>query len=90
MKIIKIGAVWCPGCLVMRPRWVEIEKENSWLKTKYYDFDDDKDKIEKYNVESGNLPVFIFFDKKGEEFLRLTGEMKKDELIKIINENKDK
>jgi len=25
MKVLKFGAVWCPGCLVMRPRWAEIE-----------------------------------------------------------------
>lgn len=42
MKVLKIGAVWCNGCLVMRPRWQEIEKENPWLKTEYFDFDEDK------------------------------------------------
>lgn len=90
MKVIKIGAVWCPGCLVMAPRWKEIEKENPWLKTEYLDYDGDKDKVEKYNVEDGNLPVFIFLDKKGQEFMRLTGEIKKKELIETINEHKDK
>lgn len=90
MKVIKIGAVWCPGCLVMKPRWAEIEKENPWLKTEYLDFDNDKEKVKKYNIESGNLPVFVFLDKSNKEFLRLTGEKNKDELIMIINENKDK
>ena len=63
MKVIKIGAVWCPGCLVMRPRWAEIEKENPWLKTEYLDFDGDKEEVEKYHVEDGVLPAFIFLDK---------------------------
>ena len=90
MKVIKIGAVWCPGCLVMRPRWVEIEKENAWLKTEYFDFDKDNKAIEKFKIESGNLPVFIFLDEKGNEIMRLSGEIEKDEIIKIINENKDK
>jgi hypothetical protein len=27
MHIVKIGAAWCSGCLVMKPRWAEIEKE---------------------------------------------------------------
>lgn len=90
MKVLKIGATWCNGCLVMRPRWAEIEKENSWLKTEYFDFDKDKDIINKYNIEGGILPVFIFLSKEGEEILRLSGEVEKDKLLKTINENRDK
>lgn len=90
MKVLKIGAVWCSGCLVMRPRWAEIEKENSWLETHYFDFDKDKDVVKKYAVESGKLPVFIFLDKNEKEILRLEGEVEKDELLKVIEENKDK
>lgn len=89
MKVIKIGAVWCSGCLVMKPRWAEIEKENPWLQTQYFDFDNDKVEVEKYNP-GDNLPVFIFLDKEGNELKRLTGEPEKEELIKIINELKDK
>ena len=90
MKIIKVGAVWCNGCLVMKPRWQEIEKENPWLNTEYFDFDKDKEIVNKYNIKDGKLPVFIFLDKKNSEFLRLNGEIEKQELIKTINENKDK
>lgn len=90
MKVIKIGAVWCSGCLVMKPRWQEIEKEHPWLKTEYLDFDQDEVKIEKLKIEADRLPVFLFLDKKGEEFLRLEGEIEKDKLIKIILENKEK
>ena len=89
MKILKFGAVWCNGCLVMRPRMAEIEKENSWLKTEYYDFDQDKDAIKKYNVESGVLPVFVFLDKKDQEVLRLSGEIEKKELLDHINTYKN-
>ncbi len=90
MKIIKIGAVWCSGCLVMRPRWQEIEKENPWLKTEYLDYDQDEEKVKRLKVKSDRLPVFIFFDKKGKEFLRLSGEYSKDKLIEIVNQNKEK
>jgi len=90
MKVIKIGAVWCNGCLVMRPRWAEIEKENPWLKTQYLDFDQDKESVSKYNVESGKLPVFIFLDKKDKEILRISGEIGKKDLLKVINESKNK
>lgn len=90
MKILKIGAVWCNGCLVMRPRWAEIEKENQWLVTQYHDFDTDKAVIQKYSVDSGKLPVFIFLDRKGNEFLRLSGEIEKEKLLEVIEVNKDK
>ncbi len=90
MKIIKIGTVWCNGCLVMKPIWQEIEKENPWLNTEYFDFDKDKEIVKKYNIESGKLPVFIFLDKNSNELLRMNGEVEKRELIKVLNENKDK
>lgn len=89
MKILKIGATWCPGCLVMKPRWAEIEKDNEWLKTEYYDFDTDKEIVEKYNIND-ILPVFIFLDKDDNEFLRLNGEVEKNKLVEIIDKNKDK
>ncbi len=89
MKVLKFGAIWCPGCLVMKPRWKEIEEEHPWLETKYYDFDVDKEAINTYNIDNV-LPVFIFLDKDGKEFLRLNGEISKDKLIEIINQNKDK
>ena len=90
MKVLKFGAVWCSGCLVMRPRWEELEKENSWLETEYYDYDQDREQVEKYAVRGSRLPVFVFLDKKGKEFKRLEGEIEKKELKKIIEENKDK
>lgn len=90
MRVLKFGAVWCSGCLVMRSRWNEIEKENPWLKTQYFNYDQDKKEVEKYNVKSGRLPVFIFLDKKNNEFLKLQGEISKEKLLKIILKNKDK
>ncbi|MDD3150901.1 MAG: thioredoxin family protein [Candidatus Gastranaerophilales bacterium] len=89
MKVLKFGAVWCPGCLVMKPRWKEIETDNSWLETEYHDFDQDKEVVEKYHI-TDVLPVFVFLDKNGNEFLRLDGEINKDKLVEIINQNKDK
>lgn len=89
MKVLKFGAVWCPGCLVMKPRWSEIEQENPWLKTEYHDFDTDKEAVKKYGITE-ILPVFIFLDKKGEEFLRLDGEVAKSKLLEIIEKNKER
>lgn len=89
MKVLKFGAVWCSGCLVMKPRWAEIEKENPWLETEYHDFDNDKEDVSKYHIDQA-LPTFVFLDKSGNEFMRLSGEVEKEKLIEIINENRDK
>jgi thiol-disulfide isomerase/thioredoxin len=90
MKVLKFGAVWCPDCLVMKPRWQEIEHELPWLKTEYYDIDKDKKIAQKYNIESEAIPAFIFLNKQGEEILRLHGEIDKQKLIETIKENKNK
>jgi len=89
MKVLKFGATWCPGCVIMGSRWKEIEAEYSWLQTEYYDFDKDKEAVEKYNINDA-LPTFVFLDKEENEFLRLNGEMEKEKLIEIITQNKDK
>jgi thiol-disulfide isomerase/thioredoxin len=86
MKIIKIGAVWCPGCLVMSPRWADIENEFPELETEYYDYDNDQDEIDTYAVEEDRLPVFIFLDDTGEEINRISGEYSKEELEEILEE----
>lgn len=88
MKVLKFGAVWCKECLVMRPTWEEVEEEIPMLITEYYDADQYPDLLKKYNIK--DIPVFIFLDKDGKEFLRLEGMQNKEELIKIVKENLDK
>jgi thiol-disulfide isomerase/thioredoxin len=90
MKVIKIGASWCNSCIVMRPRWEELEKENKWLKTEYYDYDFDKKKIKKYIKGEDELPIFIFLDEAGKELMRLNGEVEKEKLVRLIEEYRDK
>lgn len=89
MKVLKFGAVWCSGCLVMKPIWAEIEAQMPELETEYWDFDRDKEMVEKYNIDH-TLPVFVFLDKEDNEILRLTGEVDKDKLVDVINENLDR
>jgi thiol-disulfide isomerase/thioredoxin len=88
MKILKIGATWCTGCKIMGPRWKEIEAENPWLETEYYDFDKSKEIVDKYNITA--MPSFVFLSKEGNEILRLSGEVEKKELIEAINKYKNK
>ncbi len=89
MKVLKFGAVWCPGCLVMKPRWKEIEQENPRVKTEYFEFDENKEMVEKYHIDK-TLPVFVFLDKDGNEFLRLQGEIEKEKLLQVLEKNKEK
>ncbi|MBT6690716.1 thioredoxin family protein [Candidatus Parcubacteria bacterium] len=88
MKVLKFGAVWCLGCLIMKPRWTEIETENTWLETEYYDFDESLEKVKEYKIDD-KLPVFVFLDKDNKEFLRLQGEVDKKEIIDILVKNKN-
>ncbi len=89
MKVLKFGAVWCNGCVVMKPRWGQLEKEYPWLQTEFYDYDHDKDMVQKYGITE-ELPTAVFLDKNGNEFLRMSGEISKEKIVKIITANKDK
>jgi len=90
MKVIKIGAIWCPGCLVMKPLWSKIEEENPWLETEYFDYDNDREKIKRFDISSNNIPVFIFFGKNGQELERLEGEYSKRDILIRIEKYKDR
>jgi len=85
MKVIKIGATWCSGCIIMRPRWDKIEKIRD-IKTEYYDFDIYEDMLkEKYQI-GDKLPIFIFLDENNKEFKRLIGEPSEEEILNVIDE----
>ena len=89
MKILKFGAVWCPACLVMRPIFKQIENEITDLNVENYDYDMNEEEVIQWEI-GRKLPVYIFLDQNNNEIIRLIGEQKKDKLINIINENKDK
>lgn len=83
MKIVKIGAIWCPGCLVMKKIWNNIIKDND-LDILELDYDMDSYEVSKYNVGK-ILPVVIFLDSNGNELERLIGEQKENKLLEIID-----
>lgn len=83
MKVVKINAIWCSGCLVMNKRWKNILKSYD-IETINLDYDMDEEEVSKYNV-GDILPVFIFY-KDGVEFKRTVGEKDEEELISIIKE----
>ena len=82
MKIIRINAMWCPGCLIPKGIWKEIEKEfpnNEYID---YDYDLDEEKIEKYNIKD-IVPVVII-EKDNQEITRIEGEKTKKEILDVI------
>ena len=83
MKIIKIGAIWCPGCLVMKKVWKNILNDYPDLDICEYDYDMDNSEIVKYNPGKV-LPVIIFL-KDGVEVERLIGEQKENVLREYID-----
>ncbi len=87
MKVIKIGASWCSGCKVMKPRWEEIERENPWLETEFISLDENPEAMKNYQLEA--VPSFIFLDKEGKEICRLSGIVEKEKILELINKYRD-
>ena len=83
MKLIKIGAIWCGGCLVMNKVWNKL-KENYDFDFIELDYDMDEEEVLEYNP-GDILPVFILFS-EGKEVLRLVGELSFEEMVKRIDE----
>ena len=86
MKVVKINAIWCSGCLVMNKRWKNILKSYD-IETINLDYDMDEEEVNKYNV-GDILPVFIFY-KDDKEFKRKKKKKTEEELISIIKEMMD-
>ena len=86
MKVIRINAMWCGGCLSMHKVWKKIENEYPDIEIVNYDYDMDEDIIQQYNPGT-LLPVAIFFkDEKEKE--RLNGEKTFEEIVEVINKYK--
>lgn len=83
MKLIKFSSVWCPSCLIMQPRYMEVIKQHP-LNIEEYDYDMDTEMVEKYNI-GDILPVVIVMD-DNIEITRIIGEKSKKELNKIFED----
>lgn len=84
MKIIRIGAVWCPGCLVMKKVWNKITMEYPNLDIVNLDYDINSSEVAKYNA-GRVLPIIIFLDKEDNEIERLIGEQSEETLKRMID-----
>jgi len=86
MKIIRINAMWCGGCLSMHKVWKKIEEEYPDIEIINYDYDMDEDIVKTYNPGT-LLPVAIFY-KDDIEVDRLNGEKTVKEIEEVINKYK--
>ncbi len=85
MKVVKVGAMWCPACIITNKFWKEIKKE--FLNIEFVDLDLDMDEDEVKDLNIGNiLPEIIIFNNDGKELTRVIGEKKQNEIEKIIGE----
>lgn len=83
MRVVKITAIWCSGCLIMNKVWDKILEKRD-IKTISLDLDMDEEEANKYNP-GDILPVFIFY--KGDaEVKRLVGEHNEKEVLSILDE----
>ena len=76
MKLLKIGAIWCGGCLVMNKTISKIRKEYD-IDYSELDIDMDEEEAKSYNP-GDKLPVFIVLDNE-KEITRFVGEYSYDE-----------
>lgn len=81
MKLIKVSSVWCPSCIIMQSRYLELSQEHN-LEIEEYDYDIDTEIVNKYKI-GDILPVVIVVD-KDKEITRIIGEKSPKELKKIF------
>lgn len=80
-KALLITALWCPSCLLMRPRYQAVLAEFG-VTVEELDFDMDGVRFDAYKIGT-TLPVLILFQSE-KEVNRIVGEKTKVELIDIL------
>ena len=83
MKLIKIGAIWCSGCLVMN-NVISKTLKNYTIDMIEYDLDMNEEEVAPY--QPGDvLPIFIVMD-GDKEITRFVGEYSYDEFVQKLKE----
>ena len=73
-KIVLITALWCPSCLIMRPRYQMVVSSHDDLTIEEFDYDENPQLIEEKKIGS-TLPAAIIYDEQGIEISRFIGEI---------------
>lgn len=80
MKIVKISAIWCSSCIIMKSRFNDVIKDKD---IEVISLDYDMDDIDEYNV-GDILPVYIKLENEKEKS-RLIGEHSKEEIERFLD-----
>ena len=82
MKVIKVGAMWCPACIKMGKFWKEFKDKYTNVEFIDLDLDMDEDEVKPLNI--GNiLPEIIVYDNDS-EIKRIIGEKNQSEIEKEL------
>ncbi len=85
MKVIKVGAMWCPACIITNKYWKDLKTYFENTEFVDLDLDMDEEEVKKYNI--GNiLPEIIIINDNNQEIKRIIGEKKQEEMIKEIGD----
>ncbi|MBU1145761.1 MAG: thioredoxin family protein [Firmicutes bacterium] len=82
MKILRITALWCSSCLIMKSRWKVVFETFNEIELIDYDYDQDEKLIKQLQIGQ-ILPVLIVFQ-NDIEVARIIGEKSVKELIKTF------
>lgn len=85
MKLIKIGALWCTSCIIVKNNIVKVLKEYPSIELIEYDLDFDKEAVAKYQIDN-KVPILIL-EENDKEISRLTGESSKKEIIEFLEKS---
>lgn len=80
MKIIRISAIWCSSCIIMKSRFNDVIKDKD---IEVISLDYDMDDIDEYKA-GDILPVYIKIE-NNKETGRLIGEHSKEEIERFLS-----
>ena len=84
MKIIKINAMWCPGCLISKSIWNDIEASFPDHEYINLDYDLDEEEVEKYNI--GDILPVVIIEENEKIIKRIIGEKTKKEILESMSD----
>lgn len=84
-KLLDFLADWCGPCLAMKPVVVEVEKVfKGRVEFEMVNVDENQQKAQEFEVMS--VPTFVLI-KDGQEVVRKSGVMSKEEFVSWVEEN---
>ncbi len=84
MKAVRVGALWCPSCLIMRSRWNKVFATHPEIEIEEVDYDEQPQRVE--NLAVGTLLPVVILMKNDLEVTRVIGEKSAKDLARWAEE----